>query len=177
MYGAGYGVFITLVPACLINTQESIPVLAGIFFTCYYASLSLSQLMAGGWSDGSGRKPVMVTGLALAALGSTAFSWTDVRLEVVLLTLAGLGLGMFCVASMAYLNDRVGPAFKGAVSGAFYFFWGMGYLAGPMALGRVGNRLGFITAFALFAGVLGVQLITVIIFVGEEAPERRDADA
>jgi hypothetical protein len=38
-----------------------------------------------------------------------------------MLTLAGFGLGVFCVSSMAFLNESVSGSLKGTISGAFYF--------------------------------------------------------
>jgi len=52
------------------------------------------------------------------------------------LTLASLGLGMFGVASIAYLTECVSDSLKGTISGAYYVFWGLGYFLAP-GCGRI----------------------------------------
>jgi MFS family permease len=60
LYGAGYGVFITLIPAFLISAKSGNLIRVGVFFTLFYIALGMSQLIAGPVSDRYGRKPVMV---------------------------------------------------------------------------------------------------------------------
>ena len=121
LYGAGYGIFITIVPAFLIDSRDVAQMLVGIFFAFFYIALSLAQLVAGSWSDRKGRKPAMIIGLLAAATGIAVFHIFPSPQFVVFLALAGLGLGMFCVSSMAFLNERVSRSLKGTISGAFYF--------------------------------------------------------
>ncbi|MFH1135541.1 MAG: MFS transporter [Pseudomonadota bacterium] len=176
LYGAGYGIFITIVPAFLIGSAAAATWLVGVYFTLYYVAASLAQFFAGAWSDRKGRKTVMVFGLLPAAAGLATFhGCRSTTATLALLTLAGLGLGAFCVASLAFLNDRAGPGQKGAVSGAYFFVWGMGYFVGPLLLGRAGSSLGLPWGFTLFAGLIALELVAILLWVREgraEGPTR-----
>jgi MFS family permease len=64
----------------------------------------------------------MLFGLLMATLGIAVFHQCPFPYFIVFLSIAGLGLGIFCVSSMAYLNERVPRSLKGTISGVFYFF-------------------------------------------------------
>jgi MFS family permease len=165
LYGAGYGIFITIIPAFLISAKDVAQTTIGIFFALFYIALSLSQLFSGTWSDRKGRKPAMIAGLLTAALGVAVFHKCQYPLFIVFLALASLGLGMFCVSSMAFLNERVSNSLKGTISGAFYFSWGAGYFFGPLLMGRIGSSANFHIGFSLFSCLIMVQIMAIIIFV------------
>ena len=165
LYGAGYGIFITIIPAFLISAKEVDQATIGVVFTLFYIALSISQLCAGVWSDRKGRKPAMIFGLLVAALGIVSFHNCQYPLFIVLLTMASFGLGIFCVSSMAFLNERVSRSLKGTISGAFYFFWGAGYFLGPLLIGKISTSLSFHTGFSLFAGLIIAQLMVISIAV------------
>jgi MFS family permease len=99
--------------------------------------------------------------LLVAGLGIAAFHWCQYPLFIVFLTLAGLGLGMFCVSSMAFLSERASKSLKGTISGAFYFSWGAGYFFGPLLIGRIGSSIDFHTGFSLFSGLIMAQLLAI----------------
>ena len=65
---------------------------------------------------------------------------------------------MFCVASIAGLNDSVPDTLKGAVSGTYYLFWGAGYVLGPLTIGAVGTNAP-VTAFVVLAVLFGLQAV------------------
>lgn len=165
LYGAGYGIFITLIPAFLINAKDAAQTTIGVFFALFYITLSISQLFAGAWSDRNGRKPAMILGLLMAALGIAVFHQCPFPYFIVFLSIAGFGLGIFCVSSMAYLNERVPRSLKGTISGAFYFFWGAGYFFGPLLIGKVGSSINFQTSFLIFSGLIMMQLMAIRHFV------------
>ncbi len=159
LYGAGYGVFITIIPAFLITVKNSDQTLVGVFFALFYVTVSLAQLIAGPLSDRKGRKPAMAYGLLMATMGLAAFFNFRQPGLMGFLVLASLGLGVFGVSSMAFLNDYVPESLKGTVSGAFYFSWGAGYFIGPLVLGKVSHYIGFQPAFIVLAGLFMMELI------------------
>ncbi len=165
MYGAGYGIFITIIPAFLISAKNASQTTIGVFFALFYLALSLSQFFAGAWSDRNGRKPAMIFGLSGASLGIAVFHQCPFPFIIVFLVMAGLGLGIFCVSSMAYLNELVPRSQKGAISGAFYFFWGAGYFGGPLLIGKIGSLYNFQSGFLVFSGFVMLELLAIGCFI------------
>ncbi|MEW6265371.1 MAG: MFS transporter [Thermodesulfobacteriota bacterium] len=165
LYGAGYGVFITVVPAFLISNKDVAQTTISVFFAIFYTAVGLAQLLSGTWSDRRGRKPAMLFGLLIAALGLATFHNCKYPFFMGLLALASLGLGIFCVSSMAYLNERVSEAVKGTISGAFYFFWGTGYFIGPLLLGKLGHSENWAVGFSGLAGLFMIELMACLVSI------------
>lgn len=173
LYGAGYGIFVTMIPGFLISVKQSDQTLVGIFFVLFYIAVSLSQLVASPISDHRGRKPVMLAGLATAIVGMALFSGFSLPWLLVFLTLAAFGLGTYCVSALAFLNERVSDELKGTISGAFYFFWGIGYFTGPLLLGvkvkgALGQPAAWQTGFKILAVLFLIELIGCIVFLNRQ---------
>jgi len=150
LYGAGYGVFISVLPASLAVTQGFDNLSNGVLFTLFYGAISLAQIVVGPLTDRHGRHGYMVAGLMMSAVGFAVFMAVAQPWTYLPLVGASLGLGVFCVASMAYLNDCVPVSLKGTISGSYYLAWGCGYFLGPVMVGGLGEA-GFIVLAALFA--------------------------
>jgi MFS family permease len=163
LYGAGYGLAVTIIPAFLISAKGFGQAAISLCFSLFYIAISLAQLLAGPFSDKKGRQGLMVGGLVLAAGGLAWFSPLQPPWIQVSLTLASLGLGVFCVASLAFLNERVSDSLKGTISGAYYLFWGVGYFLGPLAVGALDHGLGLSAGFYLLAGLLGLEGILLLV--------------
>ena len=140
LYGAGYGVFVSVLPISLAGTHGFGSTAVSILFVVFYATVSVSQIVAGTLSDRIGRRRFLVWGAVLAAVGLGTFSATDGLMAFVPLAIASIGLGTFCVASIAELNDCVSDALKGAISASYYFFWGVGYVLGPILIGVIASE-------------------------------------
>ncbi|MGD8562790.1 MAG: MFS transporter [Desulfarculaceae bacterium] len=170
LYGAGYGVFITGIPTFLIAAKGFSPTSVGLFFTLFYFCISVSQILGGRLSDKKGRLAVMVTGLGMATLGQAVFPWLQLPEIYLPLLLASLGLGLFFVSSIAYLNECVPDYLKGTISGAYFLFWGAGYFLGPMVVGRLGDDFGLETGFYLLSVLFLLETGVVLAFRSEIAP-------
>lgn len=140
LYGAGYGVFISVLPASLTLSKGFDALSTGLFFTLFYVAISVAQLVAGPLSDRRGRQATMIAGLVMAAVGFASFAPFGSPWVYAPLTLASLGLGVFCVASLADLADRAPDALRASVSGAYYLAWGLGYFLGPLLVAQLGER-------------------------------------
>ena len=70
---------------------------------------------------------------------------------------------MFCISSMAYLNEGVSDSLKGTISGAYYLFWGLGYFLGPLVAGELGNSVGLNLSFYLLAGLFGIETLLLLV--------------
>ena len=160
LYGAGYGLFVSVLPASLVLSKGFDAASTGLFFALFYLAISLSQLVVGPLSDRQGRRRYMVAGLAMASIGFATLAPLPGPWVYAPLALASFGLGVFCVASIAYLSESVPDSLKAATSGSYYLAWGLGYFLGPLAIGALPDPwLGYwilATLFGVQAVVLGL---------------------
>ena len=155
LYGAGYGLFLTTLPAFLVRAKGYSQTFVQFFFACYYLAVSLSQIVSGPLTDRYGTEKFMVSGLAATAVLLALlplFSSQAAALAVVLG--ASLGLGTFFLASMSFLNSSVPAQYKGTISGTYYLFWGIGFFTGPVVVGRAMAVFGDNAGLAVFAAAM-----------------------
>jgi len=160
LYGSGYGVFVSVLPVSLMELKGFGPAAVNFLFVLFYAAISLSQVTAGILSDRLGRQGFMVLGLLAAAGGLAVFPVFPGHWVYLPLGLASTGLGIFCVASIAALNESVPEDFKGAISGCYYFFWGAGYMLGPYLTGALASHAP-LTGYLLLALLLAAQALAL----------------
>ncbi len=163
LYGLGYGIFLTVIPAFLLMHKGAGASAVGLSFVVFYVAISLAQIIAGPIADRAGRVMPMISGLAVMAFGMMVFPCLPLVYALAALFLAAFGLGVFLVASLAFLNDQVDVHLRGTISGAYYLFWGVGYFFGPMVMGIIGDaghdKMGFLVLgvlYAVIAGMLGL---------------------
>lgn len=172
LYGSGYGIFLTVLPAFLINNKGFNSTQIGLFFSFFYIAISLSQIITGPLSDKYGRKMFMIIGLVMASMGVYTFlNFRHPLIISMILTFASLGLGLFHLSSMAFLNDNVPNSLKGTISGAYYLFWGIGMFLGPILIGKLISlflNLGFIT----YSILLAIEVLIMLIYYRRNSSKR-----
>ncbi|VBB05135.1 Hypothetical protein LUCI_0342 [Lucifera butyrica] len=156
LYGTGYGIFLTTIPAYLLQEKGFSSIYIGVFFSLFYVATSISQIITGQLSDKFGPSRFMILGLLIASSGLCITPILDLFGILVMLTISSLGLGVFYLASMIFLNETVDEPFKGTISGAYYLFWGIGMFFGPPALSMVSQGASFKLAFILYSSILFV---------------------
>lgn len=77
----------------------------------------------------------------------------------VILAVSSLGLGVFYLSSLAYLNEVVPDTLKGTISGAYFLFWGAGMFFGPALVGKLGELSGPNAGFYLFSLLLLLEAL------------------
>jgi len=159
LYGAGYGTFISVLPASLVRSKGFDGLDNGIFFTLFYVAISVSQLIVGPLSDRYGRRGFMVAGLVMAASGIAGFDLLERPLIYLPLTLSSFGLGVFCVSSMAFLNERVSDALRATISGGYFLAWGLGYFLGQLLVGWSDAAGHPQTGFLVLSGLMVLQAL------------------
>ena len=163
-YGAGYGIFPTIVPAFLITEKNFDSYFIYLYFSLFYASISLSQLITGYLSDKMGRRLFMIIGLIVSAVGLWMIPGFNQLGLIIVLSISTLGLGIFYLSSMAYINESVPDSFKGTITGTYYVFWGIGMLLGPMILSNyVEYTNSYYAGFYWFALLL--VFIAIVLFI------------
>ncbi len=126
----------------------------GAVMGLYSATGILFQPVIGPWVDTLGRKPFMVTGVALlllstlVALAAGALPW----LAVVRL-LQGLAFSAFFVANYSYVIDLVPPDRRGWALGIYGVSGLVSTALAPLAGELIIRRLGFRPFFGLCAGL------------------------
>lgn len=137
----------------------------GIVVASYFAASVLTQYPAGRISDRIGRRPVVLAGLAVFALGSVGFALsTGAALEVASRALQGIGAGAVTVASAATIGTEVAPAEQGAAFGALYGSQMLALAVGPLVGSIVGDRTmsALFVAAAVAAVLAAVPLVAVV---------------
>jgi MFS family permease len=138
--------------------------LAGIAFGIYALVQCIFQIPLGWASDRWGRKPVLVAGLALFALGSISCAWAN---DIYSLILARSLQGTGAVGSVAFaaLADLTRPSVRtqaytitGIAIGTSFM---VGLLAGPFLAAKIGLS-GLFYALAFFSFL--ALILTVISF-------------
>ncbi|QOK23996.1 MFS transporter [Janibacter indicus] len=142
-------------------------------FGLYALGLLPSLLLGGGLSDRHGRRPVMVTGLTLAALGNLVMlAWSTLPGITVGRLVVGLGVGMVASAGTAWAADQ--DETKGAARAGVLLT--SGFAVGPVATALIAwvapERAGAHLAFAVPVLLTGVCALLCL-----RVPDRGPAGA
>ncbi len=146
--------------------------LAGVAFGAYALIQSLMQLPLGWASDRWGRRPVLLSGLAVFALGSVACALAE---DIIQLIIARTIQGAGAVGSVAFaaLADVTRPSVRSqaytitgiAIGSAFM----IGILAGPILAAHIGLN-------GLFYLLAGLALLALLIAAASFPDNRGSAD-
>jgi MFS family permease len=173
LYGASYGIFNTNIPVFLLEEKNFTPVHIGMFFSLFYMAISLSQVIIGPMSDRFGRNIFMILGLLTVAGGLIVMPASNFPLILLVLTIASFGMGVFYLASMAYLNEIVPDSLKGTISGAYYLFWGSGYFFGPLLITQAADLISFQAAMAGYSSLALLVAVGMILVLGSKNAVRK----
>lgn len=158
---ASMGVRIALVPLFVTQALDQSDAWAGIVLAAYAAGNMIAILTAGRLSDRYGRRPVLLPGLTVAALGTLLLGFSpNIWVALALTAVAGLGSGLFAPTHQAALGDVLGIRQRGGSALAGYGMASdLGAVIGPLAAGAVATAWGFEAAFVLTGAVLVVALV------------------
>ncbi|ATW23814.1 MFS transporter [Candidatus Formimonas warabiya] len=172
-YGTGYGIFLTTIPAFLLQEKGFNPLGMGLYFSLFYMAISLAQAITGPLSDRFGRNRFMILGLLLAAGGMMMTPVSHFPLIFWVLTIASLGVGIFHLASMAFLNETVPDSLKGTISGTYYLFWGTGMLFGPPIMTRIATSVSFQASMAGYSFLILLVAVGMMKIWGWKSPAKK----
>jgi MFS family permease len=145
----------------------------GIGFLVFAALNGAALLPAGRVADTLGRRPVMVAGCAISAVGLLLLAVLPGGLWAYLgaLAVAGAGSGLLDVAPSAMLGDLLSAqARRGGILVAFFQMAGdAGTVTGPVVAGYLVDSASYPAAFGLAGGVLAAAALLAVL-----APEIRN---
>ncbi len=153
---AVFGVRMALVPLIVVEVLHKDAGLAGVALTVFAAGNAAVLFLSGRWSDRLGRKPFLIAGTLICAVGTTGlglaptFPWL-----LVASCIAGIGSGMFSPALQAAVADVIGPGVRGGpVLAGYQMSADLGTFLGPYLIGMLADQV----SYGVALGVTGVIL-------------------
>jgi DHA1 family multidrug resistance protein-like MFS transporter len=154
--------------------------IVGLVMGSYFVAALLCQYPAGRLADRIGRRPILLGGLALYAVGSIGFLASPApTVDIALRALQGAGAGSAEVAALAMVSSAVTLDRRGRAFGSIY-----GAQLGGMAIGPlVGSLVGIGSMDVLFVAAGAAGLVACLPAVvgtsvaGQDAADVAAADA
>ncbi len=167
--------FLPVIPAIKAGLDLS-DALAQLTFSISLFAMAFATLVYGSLSDRYGRRPVLLSGLALFLLGSFLSLFASSIGSLLLgrvLQAVGAGCGMTLVRAIA--RDAYGPDRLVKVLAYLTMFYTLGPMAAPVIAGLLVDHFGWRSVFVL--SLVGGLLITAgaYLFIFETKPARAGA--
>jgi MFS family permease len=133
----------------------------------------VAQLGTGAWSDRAGRKPLIVAGLAVQALGLALYLGPGMASWLAASLLLGVGTALVYPTLLGAVGDVAPPGQRSSLVGVYRFWRDAGFVAGALGAGLVAGRAGLGAAFAATAVVTLASGLAVALLLRETLPARR----
>jgi len=122
--------------------------------------------------DRIGRRPIILTGAALAVVSGVLSGLTHSFLQLLFYrVLTGFSMGMWVGARQTMIADSVRSSIRGKVMSTFMISSTMGLAAGPALGGFIAELWGFNAPFFVYALVSAFSLILSVILIRETMPK------
>lgn len=153
---SNFGVRVAFYPLFAAAAFGAGPEIAGVALAVFAAGNVLALTVSGRLADTVGRKPLIMTGLAINGLATVAIGFTgSVPQFLIVSVVAGLGAGALNPAQQATVADVIGNERSGGkVLAAFQMTSDSGAILGPVLAGMLADGLSFSWAFALTGGIV-----------------------
>ncbi|MBN2501587.1 MAG: MFS transporter [Anaerolineales bacterium] len=160
--------YVARLPSPLFDLPES--VLIGILISWFGVVNTVLQPLMGSISDRMGkRKPFILIGLFLMAVGTLAFIFAGRFTDLVLIrALQAVGVAMSIPTSLALMAASTTKETRGSAMGVWGTLRMIGFAIGPMLGGFIEVNWGFNVAFVVGAGLVFLSLILVQFWVDEK---------
>lgn len=147
---SNFGVRVAILPQFAVAVHNETWV-AGVALAVAAIGTALTLQVAGRLADQVGRRPLVIAGLAITALGLGLIGLSaDLLVLLILSAVSGLGAGLVNPGQQATVADLVGSQRSGgSVLAAFQMAQDSGAILGPILIGLVADAFGFGWAFAI----------------------------
>ncbi|WP_082393306.1 MFS transporter [Nocardia arizonensis] len=156
-----FGVRMALVPLLVVEVLKQPSGMAGVALTVFAAGNVAVLFWAGGLSDRFGRRPFLIAGAAICAVGTAGLGYAP-NLAWLLGTsvVAGIGSGMLTPTLQAALADVIGPKARGGpVLAGFQMSADLGTVIGPIAIGALAQQTSYGIALLVTGGLLALAAL------------------
>jgi MFS family permease len=126
----------------------------GVLTALYPAIWSIAQLLTGAWSDRIGRKPLIVAGMWVQAIGIAVVALSDAFNGFALgCVVLGIGTAMVYPTLLAAIGDVAHPAWRASSVGVYRLWRDLGYAIGAVLAGFAADILGLAGAMWIVAAL------------------------
>jgi MFS family permease len=145
----------------------------GIVAGIYPAVWALAQIWTGHVSDRVGRKPLIVGGMLLQAVGLGLLAVSNAAFGVAVVAAVAMGFGTALVypTLIAAISDVVEPLDRATVVGVYRFWRDAGYVVGGLIAGLAADAIGYGGSIGIVAGLTAASGLWVAV----DLPARRAA--
>ncbi|MGW5109004.1 MFS transporter [Nocardia sp. NPDC004123] len=174
---AVFGVRMALVPLIVVEVLKQDAALAGVALTAFALGNASVLFLSGRWSDTVGRKPFLIAGTLVCAVGTAGIGLAPTLAWLLVAScVAGIGSGMFTPALQAAVADIIGPGTRGGpVLAGYQMSADLGTFLGPYAIGMLADRV----SYGVALGVTGALLASAsaVWLLAPETLRRREPAA
>ena len=158
----GMGMLAPAVPLLAVSFGVSVGLAAQVL-TAQMVGRILSVMPAGIMVDALGRKPSMVMGAGVLAVGSVAAAFAPSFLFLIAARfIQGVGGSLWQIAREVAAMDLVRPDQRGRAMSAFFGMTHVGMAMGPLLGGVITDFMGFRALFLIYAALaVGVLLVSL----------------
>ena len=167
-----FGLRFALVPLFATEVLGHGAGVAGLALAAFAVGNVAVVIPSGRLSDRVGRKPLLITGLALSGISTALLGFApSLPMFMAEAVIAGAASGLYGSPQQASIADIIGSARGGTAVAAFQMMSDFGSIVGSFGVGVLAQKLSFQWAFAFSGAILAVAAVGWIF-----APETRDTE-